>query len=300
MHAYSRRHFLKNSLALGAAGLAVGPLGQLMAAQGQKPGSDMAFGMVTYQWGQNWDLPTLLANCEAAKLAAVELRTEHKHGVEPNINAQKRAEVKARFADSPVKLVGLGTNQHFDQVDPAEVKKSIEGAKAFVMLSHDIGGSGVKVKPNDLPKGVPVEKTTEQIGKALNVLGAFAADFGQQIRLEVHGQCAPLPIIRQILDVADHPNVYICWNSNEKDLGGKGLEYNFNLVKSRLGMTTHVRPLDTPGYPWAQLIELFVKADYKGWLLLEAGGSPKGDPIQALVHQRQLFEKMVADAQARA
>jgi len=299
MHCYSRRRFLGQSVALGAAAMAVGPLGRLAAAEGAKPGSQLAFGLVTYQWGTNWDLPTLLHNCEAAKVLAVELRTQHAHGVEPSIGAEKRAEVKARFADSPVKLVGLGTNEHFDQKDPAEVKKCIEAAKAFVKLSHDVGGSGVKVKPNDLPKGVPVEKTAEQIGKALNVLGAFAADYGQQIRLEVHGQCAPLPIIKQIIDVATHPNVYLCWNSNAKDLEGQGLEYNFNLVKDRLGLTTHVRLLDTPGYPWQQLIDLFVKKDHRGWLLLEAGGSPKGEPIQALIDQRKLFETMVASAQKR-
>ena len=133
--------------------------------------------------------------------------------------------MKARFADSPVTLVGLGTNEHFDQKDPAEVQACIEAAKAFVILSHDVGGSGVKVKPNNLPKDVPVEKTTEQIGKALNVLGAFAADYGQQIRLEVHGACAPLPIMKQIIDVATHPNVYLCWNSNQKDLEGEVAEF---------------------------------------------------------------------------
>jgi sugar phosphate isomerase/epimerase len=299
MNAYSRRRFLGQSVALGAAAVTAGPLGRLLAAEASKPGSEMAFGMVTYQWGQHWDVPTLLKNCEAAKLQAVELRTQHAHGVEPAIDDQKRAELKARFADSPVRLVGLGTNEHFDQEDPAEVKKCIDAAKDFVQLSHDVGGSGVKVKPNNLPKGVPVQKTTEQIGKALNLLGAFAADYGQQIRLEVHGQCSPLPIIRQIMDVAPHPNVYLCWNSNQQDLEGKGLQHNFNLVKDRLGPTTHVRPLDTPGYPWQQLIDLFVKMDYSGWLLLEAAGTPPGDPIQALVHQRELFEKMVADAQRR-
>ena len=66
---------------------------------------------------------------------------------------------------------------------------------------------------------------------------------------------------------------------------------------TRAPATAHVRPLDTPGYPWQELISLFVKIDYRGWLLLEAGGSPK-DPIAALIHQRELFAKMVARAQA--
>ena len=50
------------------------------------------------------------------------------------------------------------------------MKKNIETCKEFVQLVADIGGRGVKVRPNGLPKGVTVEKTLEQIGKALDPL----------------------------------------------------------------------------------------------------------------------------------
>ena len=294
----SRRQLLTRSMALGAASLSLGSWKGPLAWGAEKPGQHMAFGMVTYLWGKDWDLPTLLRNCETTGVLGVELRTGHAHKVEPSLNASERAEVKKRFAQSPVTLVSLGSAEDFHSPDPARLKRSIEATKAFVKLGHDMGSSGVKVRPNDLPKNVPQEKTIEQIGKALNVVGAFAADYGQQIRLEVHGGCALLPIIKRIMDVADHPNVALCWNSNVSDLKGDGLVANFNLVKKRFGATVHVRPLDSSDYPFAQLVALFVEMDYRGWLLLEAGGAPK-DPIQALKQQKALFQKMVADAQAK-
>jgi sugar phosphate isomerase/epimerase len=294
-----RRDFLRTSLTLGAAALAAGPLARSLAAAADKPGAKMAFGMVTYQWGQSWDLPTLLTNCRAAKVRGVELRTTHAHKVEPKLNAAERTEVRKRFADSPVTLVGLGTAEEFHHPDSAALARAIDATKAFIRLSHDVGGSGVKVRPNDLPKKVPVEKTIEQIGKALNVVAAFGADFGQQIRLEVHGGCSRLAIIKRIMDVADHPNVGVCWNSNATDLSGDGLAANFNLVKRRFGSTVHVRPLDSRDYPFAELISLFVGIDYDGWILLEAGGVAK-EPIPALVRQRSLFEKDVAAAREKA
>ncbi|MEZ5433081.1 MAG: hypothetical protein R3F31_18365 [Verrucomicrobiales bacterium] len=61
----------------------------------------------------------------------------------------------------------MGTNFEFHAADPAVVRKNLDGAKQFVRLSHDIGGTGVKVKPNALPKEVPKEKTLNQIGQAL-------------------------------------------------------------------------------------------------------------------------------------
>jgi sugar phosphate isomerase/epimerase len=293
----NRRQFLQTSLALGSAA-ALRPLSG-WASLADKPGSKMQLGFCTYLWGQDWDLPTLISNCEKAGVLAVETRTEHKHGVEPSLNAQQRAEVRKRFADSQVKLLGPGTNEAYHYTDAAQLKKSIERTKEFVKLSRDCGGTGVKVKPNDLPKGVEVEKTVAQIGKSLNEVGKFAAELGQEIRLEVHGGCSRLPIMKQIMDHVDQPNVGLCWNSNGEDLQGEGLVYNFNLVKNRLGTTAHIRELNVGDYPYQDLIDLLVANNYAGWLLLECRTKP-ADLVAAMKEQRELFAQMVAKAQAKS
>jgi len=60
-------------------------------------------GLVRNQMGEkHWDLPTLIRNCEISRLLGVELRTEHAHKVETNLNASQRVEVKNRFGNSPV------------------------------------------------------------------------------------------------------------------------------------------------------------------------------------------------------
>jgi Xylose isomerase-like TIM barrel len=292
MSQISRRGFL-GTAAIGAS-LATGMLGfpHLAVAQ-EKKGADIRFGLVTYQWGKDWDLPTLIANCAKAGVLGVELRTTHKHGVEPSLTEAERADVRKRFADSDVKCVGIGSNERYDSPDPDVVKKAIEATKAFVVLSHDIGGSGVKVKPDSFHPNVAKEKTIEQIGKSLNELGEYAAGFGQQIRLEVHGQCCKLPTIKAIMDVADNTNVAVCWNSNPDDLDAPGLEHNFNLVKGRFGETAHIHLLDSKNYPHQQLLDLYVKMDYAGWLLLEEGVIP-ADPAAELIVQRKLFDTMLA------
>jgi len=291
----SRRDFLRRSMYLGAAAVTGEHIGKVFAQSSQKGVSGMKFGFVTYQWGRDWDLPTLIINCEKAGVLGVELRTEHAHKVESNLTAQQRQDVKKRFDDSPVKLVGLGTNFCFHHVDPAKLQQDIEGAKEYIKLCHDVGGSGVKVKPNDLPKDVPREKTIEQIGKSLNELGKFGSDYGQQIHLEVHGSCSPLPVIKQIMDVANHPNVTVCWNCNSQDLEGQGLKYNFNLVKDRFGDICHVRELNIGDYPYQELINLLAGMNYAGWVLLEARTEPK-DRVQALIEQRQVWEQMLTKA----
>ncbi len=297
MTQFSRRTFL-GTAAAGAA-LAAGFSTRARSAFAQeKKGGEIRYGLVTYQWAKDWDLPTLIENCARAKVFGVELRTTHKHGVEPSLTDGERADVRKRFANSPVKFLGIGSNERYDSPDPATLKKAIEATKAFIELSHDVGGSGVKVKPDSFHKEVPREKTIEQIGKSLNEVAEFATGFGQQIRLEIHGQCCQLPTIKAIMDVADNPNVALCWNSNPQDLEDPGLEHNFNLVKARLGETTHVHLMDSKTYPHQQLLDLYVKLDYSGWWLLEEGVIP-ADPAAELIKQREMFDKMLADSRAR-
>ena len=295
---FDRRSFLHSA----AASIASAALLESLAARtvhAAPKGSNMAFGLVTYMWAADWDLPTLLQNCQKTKVLGVELRTTHKHGVEPMLNDQQRAEVRKQFADSGVACVGIGSNERYDSPDPQQLAKAIDATKEFIRLSHDIGATGVKVKPDTFHKDVPHEKTIAQIGKALNELGEYGEGFGQQIRLEVHGQCAELPTIKAIMDIANNSNVAVCWNSNPQDLLGEGLEHNFGLVSKRFGETCHIHELEGQTYPWAKLFELLVNVDYRGWLLLEAASKP-ADRVAALAQQRELFDALLAKTQAAA
>jgi sugar phosphate isomerase/epimerase len=291
-----RRSALRTSLATGAS-LLLPSFTAVSAQEIPKSPQEIGFGfgLVTYMWGADWDLPTLIKNCTDIGLKGVELRTTHAHKVEPNLSEAEREEVRKRFEDCPVALVGLGSDERFDNPDPAIVAKAIERTKEFIRLSHDIGGSGVKVKPDKFYKDVPREKTIAQIGKALNELGEYAAGFGQQVRLEVHGECSELPTIKAIMDIATDANVAICWNSNANDLKGDGLEKNFELVRKHFGQTLHVRELNLPDYPFPKLVELLVKTNYQGFVLLEAASKP-ADRLAALAEQVKLFNEYVERA----
>ncbi|MEZ6144479.1 MAG: TIM barrel protein [Planctomycetaceae bacterium] len=295
MTTISRRNFIQGMTTAGLSGLGLG-VSPKFARGFADDETGMRFGLVTYLWGKDMDLPTLLDVCEQAGILGVELRTEHAHGVEPRLSKAERTEVRKRFADSPVTLVGYGSNAQYHEADPEKLQANIDLTKQYIELMHDCGGTGVKVKPNSLPADVPRERTIEQIGNALNEVAAYGEGFGQQIRVEVHGKTtSELPVMKSIFDVADHPNVGVCWNSNDVDLTGEGLEYNFNLVKDRFGETVHVRELNSTEYPYQQLMDLFKDMNYSGWILLEARTDPK-DKVAALIEQREIFERMTGRA----
>ena len=255
----------------------------------------MRLGIVTYQWGKDWDLPTLIANCVKTGLLGAELRTQHAHGVEISLNASQRAEVKKRFADSPVTCIGYGSNFEYHSPDQKILRDNIDQTKEYIRLCKDIGATGIKVKPNNLPAGVPKEKTIAQIAASLNEVGKFAQDYGQLVRVEAHGTLTQeLPNMKAIFDQVTEPNVKICWNSNDPDLLQAGLEGNFNMVKKWIGDTVHVRGFKISNYPYQDLLNLLAGINYNGWILIEASTEP-ADKIAAMKEQLNLFNQLVAN-----
>ena len=63
----SRRSFIQKSLVAGAGLAIINPF----SVQGMMKKSKMKLGLVTYQWGKDWDLPTLISNCEKTGLLGV-------------------------------------------------------------------------------------------------------------------------------------------------------------------------------------------------------------------------------------
>jgi sugar phosphate isomerase/epimerase len=289
---FSRRLFLQRSFAAGIGLAAIKHLPEIPAET--KKG--MRFGLVTYQWAQDWDLPTIISNCEKTGFTGVELRTQHAHKVEISLNSVQRADVRKRFADSSVTCIGYGSNFEYHSPDPAILRSNIEQTKEYIKLCRDIGATGIKVKPNDLPSGVPREKTIAQIAASLNEVGKFASDFNQLVRVEVHGNLTQeIPNMKAIFDQVTEPNVKICWNCNDQDLLPPGLEGNFNILKKWFGDTVHIRELNEGSYPYQQLFNLFTGINYNGWILLEARTEP-ADKISAMKEQLSLFNKMISQS----
>ena len=249
--------------------------------------ANFQLGTITYNIAKDWDLDTILKRLEVLKYPGVELRTGHKHGVEVGLSAAQRREVRKKFEDSPVDLAGLGSAFEYHSSDPAEVRKNIDGTKEYVRLAHDVGSPGVKVRPNGVPKGDDPDAAFRRIGKALNEVGRDAQDFGIEIRVEVHGAVtSDVPNLAKIIAYADHPNVYVCWNSNSGEVKNGSIKENFALVAKKI-REVHLRDLTDESYPWVELFGLLDGIGYAGYTLAEIGESP--DPDRVLQYFRSLW-----------
>lgn len=271
MNTTTRRRFLASAAALAAGGL-VAPVGRAFG-DAVRP-RRFELGLVTYNVAKDWDLPTVLRVCRDVGIAAVECRTTHAHGVEPSLSPEGRADVKRRFADSGVRFWGCGSTCEFHAPDPAVVRRNVEECKRFADLVADLGGVGVKVRPNGLPKEVPVEKTLDRIGGALAECGRAAADAGVEIWVEVHGAGTQEPAnMKAIMERCGHDAVGLTWNSNPPDVKDGSVAESFAMLAPWL-RSCHINDLgnDAAGkYPYRELFGLLRDAGYDRYTLIEVG-----------------------------
>lgn len=294
MSIHSRRTFICNAVGMGGLALSASAETTIRKQSGKagesKPPSPPPFklGLVTYQLAAEWDLETIIKNCEDTGFEAVELRTTHKHGVEPSLAHAQRLEVRKQFEASRVRLLSLGTACEYHSPDSAVVEKNIEETKRFCALAKDLGALGVKVRPNALPPGIPRERTLDQIGRALRKCGQAARDAGVEIWLEVHGPRTAEPAnIHYIMQVANHPSVGVCWNSNPEDVTNGSVRVSYRLL-SRWIWNVHINELWKTEYPWRELFQYLRGQSYDRYTLAEIPGNC--EPLRLMRYYRSLWQ----------
>jgi sugar phosphate isomerase/epimerase len=249
----------------------------------------MFLGAVTYNVLKDWDVETLITKLEEAKFTAVELRTSHKHGVEPSLTPAERAKVKERFARSKVRLLSFGSTCEFHSADPAVRTKNIEEAKRFIDLAHDTGAWGVKVRPNGITPQLGPDKTIQVIGESLRIVGEYGARMGVEIWMEVHGRETQVPAVSAaIMRATKHDSVGLCWNSNPTDVVNGSVRDNFRLLRPWV-KNCHINELAGP-YPYRELFSLLRASKYDRYLLCEAQESK--EPERFLRWYQALFTEL--------
>ncbi|MDH7601050.1 MAG: sugar phosphate isomerase/epimerase family protein [Armatimonadota bacterium] len=249
----------------------------------------MKLGAVTYNVLRGWDLETIITKLEEAGFEAVELRTGTGHGVEPDTTAEERARIRQRFANSGIRLWGLGSACEFHSPDDAERAAQVALAKRFIDLARDVGAVGVKVRPNGLPDGVPTETTVGRIAECLLELGRYAEQHGVEVWLEVHGRGTQEPrIMEQIMASVNHPYVGVCWNSNSTDVVNGSIRENFERLKPWI-KSVHINELSND-YPWRELFTLLRESGYDRYTLMEAQQSC--EPERFMRYYRALWREL--------
>ncbi len=279
----------RRGFVLSAAAAASTPLMRPVSAA-PTAGPGFHLGAITYNTMKDFDVETIIRVLEGAGFEGVELRTGHKHGVEPSISHEERSRVRRRFEQSKIRLVSYGTTCRFQSPDAAERKKQLDIARQFVDLAHDTGALGIKIQPMGFPEGVSKETTIQNFGASLRELGEYGAGQRVEIWMEVHGRgTSDPPVAAAIVRAAGHKNVGVCWNSNDTDLTNGSVKESFELLKPWI-KSVHINELSNDRYPWRELFTLLRDAKYDRYTFAEVAESK--EPERFLRWYRALWTEL--------
>ena len=279
----NRREFLIGSgAALAAPWLAGVTAGPLAAA-----GPGFHLGSVTHTLFEKSDLETIITILEECGYEGVELRTTEGspagqvHGVEPSLKPAERDRVRKRFERSKVKLVNLGSPAEFQSPDAEERKRNVAKGKQFVDLAHDLGATGIKVRPYGWGTEPDHQKTVRRIGECLKELGEYSLPKKVDILLEIHNEGHEED--KQMLELAGVKSVGIIWNCDPADAVNGSVKPTFDML-GKWVRTVHTKYRQ--GYPFRELYTLLHNAKFTGYTLYE--GPAEGDI-------REFLKKFKAD-----
>ena len=91
------------------------------------------------------------------------------------------------------------------------------------------------------------------------------------------------------MEIADHENVGVCWNSNTTDIVNGSIKESFNLVKDWI-RSVHIHELYDEGYPWHELFDLLKASGYDRYCLAEIPESK--EPKRLMKYYSALFREM--------
>lgn len=198
---------------------------------------------------------------------------------------QNREAVKdtvKKIRDKNLRIVGFGSSSAMHHREPADRNKAMDEAKRYIDLAEVAGCPYVRVFPDKLPAGTPVDETLDLITEGLTTLGAFSKGSGVTVLMETHGDVVKAADIQKVMSQAgNQQQLGLVWDvSNMWAVTGEKPEEVYGTLRKWIRHThfKDLRKVDgktqytlfTEGeVPVFEAIEALRRDGYKGYYSFE-------------------------------
>lgn len=135
---------------------------------------------------------------------------DHQHGIEVDIDADARAEIRQVVFDSGIALACIATSCMF--ADPATQMENVEVARKAIDLAADLGSPAIRVFGGKIGNGLGRQQAINLVAASLSQVSGQAADRGVIVCMETHDDwCDPNHVV-QIMERVNSPAVAVNWD----------------------------------------------------------------------------------------
>jgi len=180
----------------------------------------------------------------------------------PEFSDARVAATRDRLASLGLSIPNLGASARFHDADPSAREKNAEEARAYIHLAQRVGAPCVRVFGDKFPPGEERQAVIERVGLALRALAPCASDHGVKVLLETHGDFYAAPDVKAVVEIADHPNVGVLWDTHHPyRFGGDTGEETVRLLGPRIAHAHFKDSIPDPTHDWGYRYVHFGEGD---------------------------------------
>src|SRR6185369_576443 len=126
---------------------------------------------------------------------------------------------KKEVAAHGLKISCVSSSSEMHHKDPAKRAQQLADAKKFIDLASTLGVPNVRVFGNKIEG--PQDEVVAWVADGLRQLGDYAGPKNVTVIIESHGDFTTSPILKAVLEKANHPHVALLWDANHTFVDGK-------------------------------------------------------------------------------
>jgi sugar phosphate isomerase/epimerase len=183
-----------------------------------------------------WDLKEILTAAVRYGYEAIEPRSEvnQNHGVELGSTRKQRAEIKAMTDDFGVALSCIATSRSYALADLKERAESVDLTRRFVELADDVGCRHLRVFGGLTPEGMEYADAKKYVAESLRAAAEAAEGTDVYLCLETHDAYCLANDVMDVVNMAAHPHVQVCWDIMHPITHGQSMSEAFEYVKEHV------------------------------------------------------------------
>jgi len=242
-----------------------------------KGGKKMRYSFMSFSCPQ-LSLNEMLALAKRTGYDGIEPRlvSKHAHGIEVDISAAERREVKAKVADSGVELACIATSCRY--ADPSTTRENIEETLRCIDLAADVGSSRIRVFGGKLGEGIDREDAINLLAESLQSVADYAAERGVFVCMETHDDWCDPAHLAEVMRRVSHPAIGVNWDiMHPVRAAGSTMDHAFEVLKPWIkhvhfhdGVTVNgkseLRPIGEGAIDHKRAVELLLSLPYDGYL----------------------------------